>query len=48
MPYLPPIKGRTYTLVCDLDETLIHYYEIGNEGHLLIRPGVEKFLSELA
>jgi len=27
-PYLPPItKGKIYTLVLDLDETLIHYSE---------------------
>ena len=32
-PYLPPLptaldKENTYTLVLDLDETLIHYFEV--------------------
>ena len=27
-PYLPAIKDRTYTLVLDLDETLVHYFEV--------------------
>ena len=29
-PYLKPIENntRTYTLVLDLDETLVHYFEV--------------------
>jgi len=43
---LPPIKdGFEFTLVLDLDETLIHYNE---EGYYLIRPGVMTFLDELS
>ena len=29
-PYLKPLEGKanTYTLVLDLDETLVHYFEV--------------------
>lgn len=37
-----------YCLVLDLDETLVHYMEIGNEGTFLTRPGCDKFLTEMA
>lgn len=45
-PYLPSLSEREqakqYTLVLDLDETLIHYFEMGGAdgggGHFLIRP----------
>lgn len=48
-PYLPEINpNRTYTLVLDLDETLVHYFEIGDQGKFLIRPGVFKFLKEMS
>ena len=46
-PYLPPSK-RTYTLVLDLDETLVHYIENEEDGTLLVRPGCEFFLKEVA
>ena len=32
-PYLPKLENpEVYTLVMDLDETLVHYYEVGGEG----------------
>ena len=49
-PYLPPITpGKEYTLVLDLDETLIHYDvdDQKQEGFYLIRPGALKFLYEM-
>jgi TFIIF-interacting CTD phosphatase-like protein len=49
-PFLPPIaNNKLYTLVLDLDETLIHYDvdESENEGFYLIRPGALKFLYEM-
>ena len=44
---------KIYTLVLDLDETLIHF-EAGDtdtpeeEGYYMIRPGCNKFLKELS
>ena len=51
-PYLPPlassVAANTYTLVLDLDETLVHYYETATEGHVLVRPGTDEFLQEMS
>ena len=59
VPYLPPLQNKTafvhtYTLVLDLDETLIHLEsdedaedEI-DQVYYLIRPGAIKFLNELS
>ena len=48
-PYLPAmVDTYKYCLVLDLDETLVHYMEIGNEGTFLTRPGCDKFLTEMA
>ncbi|EAR94394.3 NLI interacting factor-like phosphatase (macronuclear) [Tetrahymena thermophila SB210] len=49
-PYLPPIDNpNKYTLVLDLDETLVHYQEIPEEGgQFLIRPHAEIFLQKLS
>ena len=48
-PYLPKMEDKyNYCLVLDLDETLVHYMEIGNEGTFGTRPGCDKFLSEMA
>jgi CTD small phosphatase-like protein 2 len=46
---LPKIRpDRLYTLVLDLDETLIHYEERGDKGEFLIRPYAQEFIDELA
>ena len=56
IPYLEPLNpdDERYTLVLDLDETLIHF-EIDEDvpeqeepGYYLIRPGAIKFLQELS
>ena len=44
-PFLPEINlklNKTFTLVLDLDETLIHYDE--NQSTLSLRPGAESFM----
>ena len=55
IPYLPPLSeedqayGNVYTLVLDLDETLIHFDQDDDdeEGCYFIRPGAIKFLKEM-
>mmetsp|Transcript_65603 Transcript_65603/g.129262 ORF Transcript_65603/g.129262 Transcript_65603/m.129262 type:complete len:865 (-) Transcript_65603:229-2823(-) len=47
-PLLPPQKvPGTYTLVLDLDETLVHYYEIDGLGTYDIRPGMYEFIERM-
>ena len=52
-PYLPGklMEGFKYTLVLDLDETLIHYEDAPDdedeEGYYIVRPHAIKFLKEL-
>ncbi len=43
---LPPPK-KDYTLVLDLDETLVHYIENEDEAKMLVRPGACEFLEEM-
>ena len=49
-PFLPPLdtKKYTYTLVVDLDETLVHYIEEENRAYVQVRPYTDYFLSEMS
>ena len=48
-PYLPPLDSKRYkyTLVLDLDETLVHYIEEENRAYVQVRPYADYFLSEM-
>ena len=51
-PYLPQlpenIEKTTYTLVLDLDETLVHFFFTPSGGSFLIRPYCFKFLEDMS
>jgi CTD small phosphatase-like protein 2 len=52
-PFLNPLEDHTeenpiYTLVLDLDETLIHNVEYGNDSYFLVRPGCVQFIETMA
>ena len=48
-PFLPPLdtKKYMYTLVLDLDETLVHYIEEENRAYVQVRPYADYFLTEM-
>lgn len=45
---VPPPSDKPYTLVLDLDETLIHFVDNGHESYYLKRPGCIEFLQEMS
>ena len=51
-PFLLPLQGaditEKYTLVLDLDETLIHNVEYGNDSFFLVRQGCVHFIELMA
>ena len=47
-PYLDnPYPSKVYTLVLDLDETLVHYIDTQSNGQYLPRPFVQEFIGEM-
>ncbi len=49
-PFLPELDTNKYkyTLVLDLDETLVHYVEEENSAYVQVRPYADYFLKELS
>jgi len=48
-PTLPPAPTvDAYTLVLDLDETLVHYFEVDGQGRFGCRPGMTEFLQSMS
>ena len=49
-PFLPPLDTNRYkySLILDLDETLVHYIEEENKAYVQVRPYADFFLNEMA
>ena len=47
-PFLPSCDENTYTLVLDLDETLVHFFYCPSGGSFLIRPYCYEFLRDMS
>ena len=47
-PYFLQLPAKQYTLVLDLDETLLHFADADEESQLFIRPGADGFLALMA
>ena len=49
-PFLPPLDTEKYkySLILDLDETLVHYIEEENRAYVQVRPYADFFLNEMA
>ena len=49
-PFLPPLDTNKYkySLILDLDETLVHYIEEENRAYVQVRPYADFFLNEMS